>query len=426
MPVFRASLLFTISALTLIAQKAQPAQIRDQSFYQEIAPTEREKQEIQARETFLAQQKGLPPANAGESADLKPKQALSFNVSSIDRPESLQAFRSAWHLPPKRQWWTNTCWCFSTTSFLESELKRLHGRETKLSEMHTVYWAYVEKTREFIRTKGVSLVDEGGESGDVLRIWKQYGVVPEADYTGLKRGETTFNHEPLIGEIRAYLELVKRTHTWNEDQVIATLRLILDKHLGAPPVRINAEGRNLTPLQYSREILNLDLDGYVDIMSFQSLPFWSYGAYDVPDNWAHTTDYLNLPLEDWYSALKRAVQKGYTVAIGGDVSEPGYMGSENIAIVPTFDLPADLIDQSAREFRFTNHTSEDDHGLHVVGYLERKGQDWFLVKDSARSSQRGKFPGYYFYRGDYVKLKMLTFMVSKEAVKDLLAKVPTR
>jgi bleomycin hydrolase len=144
----------------------------------------------------------------------------------------------------------------------------------------------------------------------------------------------------------------------------------------------------------------------------------------VPDNWAHTTDYLNVPLDDWYAALKHAVQKGYTVAIGGDVSEPGYQGAENIAIVPAFDLPAEAITQSAREFRFTNHTTEDDHGLHVVGYLNQKGHDWFLVKDSARSSQRGKFPGYYFYRGDYVKLKMLTFMVSKEAVKDVMAKVP--
>jgi len=37
------------------------------------------------------------------------------------------------------------CWCFSTTSFLESEIYRLTQRKIKLSELHTVYWEYVEK-----------------------------------------------------------------------------------------------------------------------------------------------------------------------------------------------------------------------------------------------------------------------------------------
>ncbi|HNX94042.1 MAG TPA: C1 family peptidase [Holophaga sp.] len=411
-----ASLLLVAGLCGSLALNAQPA------IYKDIVPTAREKQELLDREAFLTREKGLAPSTVGESADLKPMRTLSLDFSAMDRPASPQAFQAAWHLPPKRQWWTNTCWCFSTTSFLESELKRLHGRELKLSEMHTVYWNYVEKVREFVRTKGTSLVAEGGESGDVLRIWKAYGVVPETDYTGLKAGETAFNHELLIGELSAYLELVKRTQNWNADQIIATVRLILDKHLGAPPAKLTFEGRTYTPQTFRQEIVNLNPDDYVDVMSFHYAPFWAHAAYEVPDNWAHTTDYLNVPLNDWYSAFKRAIQKGYTVAIGGDVSEPGYNGAENIAIIPSFDIPSDRIDQSAREFRFTNHTSEDDHGLHVVGYISKGGQDWFLVKDSARSSQRGMFPGYYFYRGDYVKLKMLTFMVHKDAVKDLLAK----
>lgn len=92
-----------------------------------------------------------------------------------------------------------------------------------------------------------------------------------------------------------------------------------------------------------------------------------------------------------------------------------------LGIVPTFDIPAEYLDQSAREFRFANHTTEDDHGLHVVGTLNKGAHDWFLIKDSARSGQRG-VPGYYFYRDDYMKLKMLTFLVHKDAVKPLLGK----
>ena len=409
--------LHLLAALGLTVVLAAQAPKPDQSFYKDVVPSARERQELADRDKVLMDKLGTP----GEPG---PARVLTMDFSAIDRPRSPGEFRSSWHFPPKRQWWTGTCWCFSTTSLLESEARRIHGREIKLSEMFTVYWDYVEKVREFVRTKGSSLVDEGAESGDVLRCWKQYGIVREADYPGLPDGEAVPNHQPMLQELRSYLEHVKKSRTWDEGQVVASVRLILDKHLGTPPQRVLVGGRELTPQQFLASEVKLDPGAYVALMSTQSAPFWAWEEYKVPDNWAHTRDYLNVPLADWYGALQRAIANGFTVAIGGDVSEPGYEGSENIAIVPTFDLPADYIDQSSRELRIVNHTTEDDHGLHVVGQLRKGGQDWFLVKDSARSSHRGAVPGYYFYRGDYVRLKVLTFLVHKDAIKDLVAKAP--
>jgi bleomycin hydrolase len=116
------------------------------------------------------------------------------------------------------------------------------------------------------------------------------------------------------------------------------------------------------------------------------------------------------------------VGKGFTVAIGGDVSEPGINGFEDAAIIPDFDIPQTKINQSSRELRFDNHTSEDDHGLHLVGIAQAGGHDWFLIKDSGRSARWGKFEGYYFYRDDFIRLKMLTFTVHKQAVPELLSR----
>jgi bleomycin hydrolase len=107
------------------------------------------------------------------------------------------------------------------------------------------------------------------------------------------------------------------------------------------------------------------------------------------------------------------------VCIGGDVSEPGYYGEEDAAVVPTFDIPGEYIDQDSRELRFYNRTTEDDHGVHLLAYRKIKGRDWYLIKDSARASRRGEFHGYLFYRGDYIKLKMLTFMVHRDVVSDI-------
>lgn len=406
-------LCLTIGVLPALAGTPQ----KDQALYKDYPLLERERQEEEARDRFLAEAKGEPY----KQAEPKAGKRLSLDFSSLDRPHAVSDFKAIWHNPPKRQWWTNTCWCFSTTSFLESEIHRLHGKDLKLSEMYTVYWEYVEKVREFVRTKGTSLVAEGSESNAVLARWKQYGIVPEKDFTGLKPGETVFNHERLIGEITSYLDYVKKQQLWNEEQVLGSLRLILDKHLGKPPVAVKVDGRDLTPKEYLEQVVKLDLEAYVEPMSTLSEPFWQMGEYKFPDNWWHSKDYLNVPLDDWYAALKGAVEKGYTVAIGGDVSEPGYDGDNDIAIVPSYDIPQEAIDQSSREFRIDNHTSDDDHGLHIVGLVKRNGRDWFLVRDSARSGQRG-VPGYYFYRDDYVRLKMLTFMVHRDAIKPLLEK----
>ena len=121
-------------------------------------------------------------------------------------------------------------------------------------------------------------------------------------------------------------------------------------------------------------------------------------------------------------AATRATARQHTVAIGGDVSEPGLYGFEDAALVPTFDIPQEYIDQDSREFRFKNRTSQDDHGVHLLAMMKVGGRDWFLIKDSSSSSTWGKHKGYYFYRDDYIKLKMLSVMVHKDIVQLLMPK----
>ena len=45
-----------------------------------------------------------------------------------------------------------------------------------------------------------------------------------------------------------------------------------------------------------------------------------------------------------------------------------------------------------------------------------------LFKDSGSSSHAGQYKGYYFFRDDFIKLKMLGFTIHKDAVKDILSK----
>ena len=348
------------------------------------------------------------------------RRVIRFDLSGITKPGSPAEFESPFHFPPVAQYYTSTCWSFGTTSFLESEIHRLTGRRIKLSELFTAYWEFVEKARGFVRKRGNQDFPSGSESDAVLIIWEKYGVVPADAYTGLTGGRERHDHRAMTDEMQSYLEYCEEHGYWDEEAVVGQIRRIMDCHIGRPPEEFAYGGKRMTPQQFLEDVVGLDPGDYVQLMSTLALPFYQYGEFEVPDNWRPTETYFNLPLDSFYDCIKAAVDDGYTVCIGGDVSEPGYNGFEDVALVPTFDIPEEFIDQDSREFRFYNGVTEDDHGLHLLSRLELGGHDWFLIKDSARSARHGEHEGYYFYRGDYVRLKMLTVMVHRDVVERLI------
>lgn len=351
---------------------------------------------------------------------------FSVDLAEASLPNKIDLYTKQWHTPPVSQGNTSTCWSFSTTSFLESEAYRISKQQVKLSEMYTVYWEYVEKARRFVSERGNSAFEEGSEANAVTRMWKLYGIVPLEYYTGLTGGRKYHNHEDMFSELSGFLASVKANSLWNEEYVIGTIKSIMNHHIGMPPTEITVNGRKLTPLQYLTDVLRINPNDYVDILSYRQEPFYRQVEYKVPDNWWHSDDYYNIPLDEFMSALKNAVRKGFTVSIGGDVSEPGLDRTSQCAVIPDFDIPAEYINDDARQFRFSNHTTTDDHGMHIVGYAEKDGKDWYMLKDSGAGSKNNdpnaREWGYYFFSEGYVKLKMMDFMVHKDAVKDVLTK----
>ena len=352
----------------------------------------------------------------------EPKKSLRVDFRRISAPADVKDFTAVWHTPPVSQGNSGMCWCFSTTSFFESEVHRLTGREVKLSELYTVYWEYVEKARRYIRERGDSEFGEGSEANAVPRIWKTYGIVPESAYSGLPKEAPFHDHVAMFHEMEEYLHSVKTSNLWNEDAALATIRSILDHYIGAPPGVVSVNGKSMTPQEYLANVLKLSLDDYVDVLSLKGKPYYQKVEYEVGDNWWHNADYLNVPLDDFVALVKKAIRAGYSVALGGDTSEPGYDGHAGIGVVPTFDIPTTFINDDARAFRFYNGTTGDDHGIHLVGYTEKDGSDWYLIKDSGSGSRNNTHPGYYFYREDYVKLKMMDVLVHKDMVRELLAR----
>lgn len=363
-----------------------------------------------------------------ERKEKKIDKRFQMDQSGLDLPNKIELYKdnTVWHNPTISQGNTGTCWCFSTTSFVESEIFRLTNQKVKLSEMYTVYWEYVEKARGFVQKRGDSHFSEGSEGNALARMYRKYGIVPESVYDGLPSDRKFHSQADMYEEMNNYLQSVKKNDAWNEELVLSTIKSIMNHHIGVPPTEFEYNGKMITPIQYMKDVIKYNPDDYVEILSYKQEPYWEQVEYTVEDNWWHSKEYYNVPLDVYMDIVKDAIKKGYSMSIGGDVSEAGFLRSTNCAMIPSFDIASEDIDENARQFRFSNHTTTDDHGMHLVGYTNYNGEDWYLIKDSSSGSRNvGEYSpifGYYFFNEDYIKLKMMGFTIHKDAVKKVLKK----
>src|SRR5204862_365686 len=125
--------------------------------------------------------------------------------------------------PVKNQAMTGTCWCFATTSLVESEEIRRDKQEIDLSEMFTVRNIYIEKAKNYILRGGKAQFGEGGLGHDEIRAVATYGAMPLNEYTGLLNGEKNYDHQNLFSELQRYLDSVLRkkpiSNNWLEGYI---------------------------------------------------------------------------------------------------------------------------------------------------------------------------------------------------------------
>ena len=365
----------------------------------------------------------ISESNKYENEEKEASKSFKMNFDGKQIPKSLDEFTIVAAENPISQGNTGTCWCFSTTSFYESEILRTTGKTINLSELYPVYFEYIEKAKGYINTRGKTHLGEGSETNAVQRMMDWYGIVPAEDYEGKPSDQPYYNHEKMFGEFEAYLKNCKQINFWDEAAIISNIKSILNHYMGTPPTSFKYNGKTYTPKSFLKNVTKLDRNNYVDFMSLMQKPYWSQEEYKVPDNWWRSEAYYNVPLDEFMFAIKNAIENGYSISIGGDVSESGYSSTYDVAMVPSYDIPSDFIDENARQFRFSNGTTTDDHAIHLIGYkIDKMGDWWFLIKDSGSGARNGNFPGYYFYHEDFIKLKMMTFTIHKDAVKSTLDK----
>ena len=351
------------------------------------------------------------------------QQRLLEALDKTPHPNSAADFQSAASLPCLNQGKTLVCWSFATCSFLESEMARLKLPPVRLSVFYPVYCGYVEKARRYVQTKGASRLSPGDLFTGLPDACREYGAMPAAVYDK-PSADAVFDQTRLYAELEGYMQEVKLHAQWDEARVLSRVKKILNRHLGEPPKAFSYEGKTYTPKSFVAEVVRLPWADYVMLTSFESAPFNTFTELKVPDNWRHNTNFFNVPLPVFYDALKGALRAGLSAAVDLDTSEPSYETTGRYCFIPDFDIPAAQITQAARELRFLDGATSDDHAIHLTGYTNVGGEDWFLAKDSWKVAWRDGNQGSLFLHSSYVKLKILAFLVHRNGVPQATALLP--
>lgn len=349
---------------------------------------------------------------------------------------------------------SGTCWDYSTLSYFESEILKATGKTCDLCEAFVANKTYMDRAVQVVRLHGDCQFSQGGSAYDVLHVLKNQGICPEdaMPFPGSLYGDSLNNFNEFFGQLEPYVAgIAKSTANKISSQWKVGLQGILDAYLGQCPEKFTHEGKEYTPKSFAAS-LGLNFDDYVTITSYSHHPYYTQYAVEVQDNWRNPLSW-NLPMEDMARILENAVMNGYTVAWGGDVSEPGFTRKGLAYFVDTkkaeglsgSDMarwlklsPAkrtNLIDSlgckvpeleptaEQRQQRFDNWELTDDHGMLIFGIAkDQHGKEYYMVKNSW--GETGDYKGIWYMTKNFIVANTMDFMVNKNAIPaDILQKM---
>jgi bleomycin hydrolase len=314
--------------------------------------------------------------------------------------------------PVKNQYMSSTCWSFSSTSLLESELMKMGKGNIDLSEMFIARYSMVRKIERHLKLKGENFFTPGGQFHDAVWVMKNYGAVPEEAYNGKGRGEQQHNHAEMD---TAFSQLVKYCIANGITELNSSQKNFIDSTLdyyyGKLPGTFFYDGKTYTPKTYLQQYLNMNPEDYIEITSYTHHPFYTKFILEDKYNWTND-EYYNVTMADFTSITDNALANGYTVGWDGDADDEYFDYNEGLAYLP--DSIADF--QMQRQQSFENKSTELDHMMHIVGVTkDNKGFKWYYIKNSW-GDDTNSLGGFMWMREDYFKIRTLAIIVNKQAI----------
>ena len=304
----------------------------------------------------------------------------------------------------KNQNRSGTCWDFATLGYFESEILRKTGKTYDLCEMFVVNKDYMDCATHYVRMHGYSQISEGGSCDDVLEVIRQHGICPEEAMPapGSLTGDSLANFKVFFPElermvssiVRANADLNRFTES-EQTQALAkepkphwkdSVQAIIERYVGRCPETFVYEGKNYTPKSFAWFII------------------------EAPYKWRLKPSY-NIPIEQLMETLDKALDAGYTVAWGGDVT--GDFTRTGLAMLPDGVQPSqELRQEQWNDWRFTY-----DHVMLIYGKaVDETGKPYYMVKNSWGKS--GQYKGIWYMSRDYMALNTTYLFLNRHALSE--------
>ena len=315
----------------------------------------------------------------------------------------------------KNQYRSGTCWDYATLGYFESEILRKTGKTYDLCEMFVVSKDYMDNATHYVRMHGYSQISEGGSCDDVLEVIRQHGICPEEAMPapGSLTGDSLANFKVFFPELeRMVSSIVQKGAKAPKAYWRDSVQTIIERYVGRCPETFVYEGKTYTPLSFAAS-LGLNLDDYVSLTSYTHHPFNQWFVIEAPYKWRLKPSY-NIPIEQLMEVLDEAIDKGYTVAWGGDVT--GDFTRTGLAMLPEGIVPTQQLRQEQwDDWRFTY-----DHVMLIYGKaIDEKGEPYFMVKNSW--GKAGQYQGIWYMSRDYITLNTTYIFLNRHALPKKLA-----
>lgn len=352
-----------------------------------------------------------------------------INNASLNSKFEFKELTSLLTTSVKSQGSAGTCWSYSGNSFLETEMIRNGQQPVDLAEIFTARQVYLGKARNFILFNGNLGLGDGGETHDVLNIFRKNGAMPQQAYTLEDYGKGVIKssefQEGFKAILDAYVKNPSKNPSWVQD-----VNAYMDEKLGKLPETFEYQGKSYTAKTFAKEVVGIDANDYLEFTNYKDSPYYEKMVLPVPDNWSYDLVY-NVPMTELTDIIDCALSKGYSIAWSSDVSEPYFSWKNGIAFVPDLDLnnispeqkktlfdgptPEKKVTEDLRLEGLYNLTTTDDHAMQIVGVSkDQNGREYYKVKNSWGESN--DYKGFLYVTKAYVQLKSTGILLHKLGV----------
>ncbi len=247
------------------------------------------------------------------------------------------------------------CWLFAGLNLLRTDLvSKLKVEDFEFSENYLVFWDRLEKANRFFemmialrdRPTDDRMVDyflrepctDGGEWHMVTSLIRKYGLVPKSAMAEtFNITDSTFMNRVLAYKLREGAFAIRSAAKASDakqvkQRAMAEMYRILCILLGEPPQRFDFtyrdkkkkfhEHRNMTPHEFYKQIVAVDLDDYKVLLScpLESTPFFKTFSIDQLQNVVECPlgASLNVPLDVLKDVAVRVLKDKQALLFGCD------------------------------------------------------------------------------------------------------------